>query len=301
MNLAETNEAFPLIFQIFFFCFGACVGSFLNVCIFRIPAGKSIVSPPSHCACGKPIAWYDNIPILAWFFLRGRARCCGSRISFRYPLVETLTALVFLGMWCLLPPVPALAGMFFASLMIFCAFVDIDTMTLPDFATVGGTLLGFLISLLLPGFHGIEVEGAPYFVSMISSAVTSAVGIAVGSGIVYWIRLLGECVFGREAMGEGDVILAGCIGAFCGWQGAVFAVFGGSVIGAFLLLPILAAAKLFGKKRSRKNKKISDGEDFGDSAVVPFGPWLALGAILYYMFLSDFVDAYFANFALAIF
>lgn len=301
MNLAEINETFPLIFQVFFFCFGACVGSFLNVCIFRIPAGKSIVSPPSHCACGKPIAWYDNIPILAWFLLRGRARCCGSKISFRYPLVEALTAFVFLGMWCLLPIVPALVGMFFASLMVFCAFVDIDTMTLPDFATVGGTVLGFLISILLPGLHGIDVGGAPYFVSMVASAVSSVVGIAVGSGIVYWIRLLGECVFGREAMGEGDVILAGCIGAFCGWQGAVFAIFGGSVIGAVLLLPVLAIAKVFGPKKTGKKRKGVDAENEGDSMVIPFGPWLALGAVLYYVFLSDFIDAYFSNFSLAIF
>lgn len=143
----------------------------------------------------------------------------------------------------------------FASLMVFCAFVDIDTMTLPDFATVGGTVLGFLISILLPGLHGIDVGGAPYFVSMVASAVSSAVGIAVGSGIVYWIRLLGECVFGREAMGEGDVILAGCIGAFCGWQGAVFAIFGGSVIGAVLLLPVLAIAKVFGPKKPAKREK----------------------------------------------
>ena len=233
--------------------------------------------------------------------LRGRARCCGSKISFRYPLVEALTAFVFWGMWCLLPIVPALVGMFFASLMVFCAFVDIDTMTLPDFATVGGTVLGFLISILLPGLHGIDVGGAPYFVSMVASAVSSAVGIAVGSGIVYWIRLLGECVFGREAMGEGDVILAGCIGAFCGWQGAVFAIFGGSVIGAVLLLPVLAIAKVFGPKKTGKKRKGVDAENEGDSMVIPFGPWLALGAVLYYVFLSDFIDAYFSNFSLAIF
>ena len=128
-SVLQINSQFPFFFPTVFFLFGACVGSFLNVCIFRIPAGKSIVRPPSHCACGKPIAWHDNIPILGWILLRGRARCCGRRISFRYPLVETLTAAVFCAAWVCLPPVQALVGMVFLSILIFCSFVDIDFQT----------------------------------------------------------------------------------------------------------------------------------------------------------------------------
>ncbi len=305
-SLAEINQAFPYFFPTVVFLFGACVGSFLNVCIYRIPAGKSIVSPPSHCACGKPIAWYDNIPILGWFLLRGRARCCGRRISFRYPLVEILTAAVFCRMFVAHEPAVAFAGMLFAALMIFCAFVDIDTMTLPDFATVGGTAAGVALSVLIPQLHSAEIEGAPFLASAVASATSAVCGIAVGSGLLYWVRLGGEVVFRREAMGEGDVILIGAIGAFCGWQGALFAIFAGSLIGAIVMLPLCAIKILFSKKseprKSGKGKKRSGnkegegdedgGEEFAPDAI-PYGPWLALGGLLYYMFFSDWVCAYF--------
>ena len=304
-SLAEINQVFPYFFPTVVFLFGACVGSFLNVCIYRIPAGKSIVSPPSHCACGKPIAWYDNIPILGWFLLRGRARCCGRRISFRYPLVEILTAAVFCRMFAAYEPAVAFAGMLFAALMIFCAFVDIDTMTLPDFATVGGTTAGVALSVLIPQLHSAEIEGAPFFASAVASATSAVCGIAVGSGLLYWVRLGGEVVFRREAMGEGDVILIGAIGAFCGWQGALFAIFAGSHIGAVVMLPLCAIKILFSKKselrKSGKGKKRSEnkesggnedgGEEFAPDAI-PYGPWLALGGLLYYMFFSDWVCAY---------
>ena len=304
--LAEINQAFPCFFPIVVFLFGACVGSFLNVCIYRIPAGKSIVSPPSHCACGKPIAWYDNIPILGWFLLRGRARCCGRRISFRYPLVEILTAAAFCRMFAAYEPAVAFAGMLFAALMIFCAFVDIDTMTLPDFATVGGTAAGVALSVLIPQLHSAEIEGAPFFASAVASATSAVCGIAVGSGLLYWVRLGGEVVFRREAMGEGDVILIGAIGAFCGWQGALFAIFAGSLIGAVVMLPLCAIKILFSKKselRKSGKDKNGDGNEEGDGDegggeefapdAIPYGPWLALGGLLYYMFFSDWVCAYF--------
>ncbi|MFR6032447.1 MAG: prepilin peptidase [Bacilli bacterium] len=161
--------------------------------------GKSIVSPPSHCACGKPIT-VRQYSYIGMVLLRGRARCCGSKISFRYPLVEALTAFVF---WVCgaCSQLLALVGMFLPHLWFLrvCRYRYYDFV---GFCYCGGTVLGFLISILLPGLHGIDVGGAPYFVSMVASAVSSAVGIAVGSGIVYWIRLLGECVFGREAMGK---------------------------------------------------------------------------------------------------
>lgn len=304
--LAEINQVFPCFFPIVVFLFGACVGSFLNVCIYRIPAGKSIVSPPSHCACGKPIAWYDNIPILGWFLLRGRARCCGRRISFRYPLVEILTAAIFCRMFAAHEPAVAFAGMLFAALMIFCAFVDIDTMTLPDFATVGGTAAGVALSVLIPQLHSAEIEGAPFFASAVASATSAVCGIAVGSGLLYWVRLGGEVVFRREAMGEGDVILIGAIGAFCGWQGALFAIFAGSLIGAVVMLPLCAIKILFSRKselRKSGKDKNGDGNEEGDGDegggeefapdAIPYGPWLALGGLLYYMFLSDWVCAYF--------
>ena len=296
MDISETIAQFPIIMDIFFFCIGACVGSFLNVCILRLPKGESIVSPPSHCACGKNIKWYDNLPIISWFVLRGRARCCKTRISFRYPFVEALTALTFLAMWQMLPIHQAICGMVFAFIMIFCTFVDIDTMTLPDFATVGGAIVGFVLSIAMPQLQNAYIQDVPHAVSIIVSAIKSIIGIAVGSGVLYWLRLLGECVFKKEAMGEGDVILVGCIGAFCGWQGAIFAIFGGSLIGAFSMIPIVATKKVFAKKSKSTPHKFDDGTE-ADPLAIPYGPWLALGGMLYYLFFRDFVDSYFANIA----
>lgn len=305
-NIAQINYHFPFVFPAIFFMFGACIGSFLNVCIFRIPAGKSIVNPPSHCACGKPIAWYDNIPILAWFFLRGRARCCGGKISFRYPLVEFLTAAIFCGMWILLPPTIAGIGMVFAAILIFCTFVDIDTMMLPDVATFGGAVLGVAISAAFPDLHAARIEGAPFFASSVASVVSSICGVAVGSGVLYWLRLAGEAVFRREAMGEGDVVLVGMIGAFCGWQGALFAIFGGSLIGAIIMLPTMLLRSLFAAKKDEMNDKSNKIEKTKESVVansskeeefaadaIPYGPWLAVGGLVYYMFCAAEMNAYF--------
>ena len=115
LDFAAVAAAFPWFLPLVAFVLGACVGSFLNVCIHRIPAGQSVVRPGSHCACGAPIRWYDNIPILSWFFLRGRARCCGRRFSFRYPLVEALTAALSLACWLLFPPAKALGGALFGA------------------------------------------------------------------------------------------------------------------------------------------------------------------------------------------
>src|SRR3954452_15075174 len=112
-SVAEVTAAFPWFFPIAAVFFGACIGSFLNVVIYRVPAGKSIVLPGSHCVCGQPIRWYDNIPVFSWLILRGRARCCGQKFSFRYPFVELLTAACFLTCWLRYPPAVAVCGWVF--------------------------------------------------------------------------------------------------------------------------------------------------------------------------------------------
>ncbi len=283
MTLTETAKEFPLIMQAFAFCVGACIGSFLNVCIFRIPKGESIATPPSHCKCGTRIKWYCNIPILSWLFLRGKAQCCGTKISFRYPLVEILTAVLFLALWMSFPPMIAVAYMAFVSLMIFCAFVDLDTMFLPDFATIGGAIVGVIISTILPQLHGVDIEQTHPLIAHLSGFGLSVIGVIIASGVIYWIRLISECVFKREAMGEGDVILLGCIGAFCGWQGAMFALFGGAVLGCIILLPIIFVKQLSSKKSESEIE-------------VPFGPWLALGSVTY-IFCAETINVYLQNFA----
>lgn len=278
--------------------FGACAGSFLNVCILRIPQGKSIVRPPSSCACGKLIAWYDNIPVLSWFLLRGKARCCGRKFSFRYPAIELLTAACFLILALEMPLQNAIVGAVFISLMIAASFIDIDNLCLPDSITVGGAAAGLVISIALPATQGVSLDELPYIAAAMKGGILSILGMAVGSGVLYWMRLGAQYAFRREAMGEGDVVLLGCIGAFCGWQGALFAIFGGSLIGSILILPILAIRKLFGVKP--KAKPLADDEE-NSEGMIPFGPWLCLGGALYYMFLSNFIDGYFGGFSTALF
>ena len=230
------NADFPWFFATFSFIFGAITGSFLNVCIYRIPAERSVVFPGSTCACGKPIAWYNNIPILSWFILRGRAPCCGERFSVRYPAIEMLTGLLFYVSWIMHPPVVAIIGCLFIAFLICSTFIDLDHMIIPDRFSIGGMVLGVVLSILFPSLQG--VEGMP-IMENVESGVRSITGALIGAGLVYWIAVLGEIVFRKPAMGEGDVKFVGFIGAFCGWQGAVFAMFGGAFIGSVVLLPLL--------------------------------------------------------------
>ena len=245
-DYAAFSAAFPWFFPSVAFVFGACIGSFLNVCIYRIPAGQSVVTPGSHCACGAPIKWYDNIPILSWFVLRGRARCCGRRFSFRYPFIETLTAVLFPACW--LPfrsPAKALCGMLLCSALIAATFIDLDHMVIPDVFTLGLGVAGVVLSCALPALHGRQHE--LFLIASLRSGIDGVIGLLVGSGLVLWIALLAEAVLKKEAMGFGDVKFVGAIGAFTGWQGAVFAVFGGAVIGTLWFALALLWHGLFGR------------------------------------------------------
>lgn len=284
------NAELPWFFPALVFVLGAVVGSFLNVCIYRIPQERSVVHPRSTCACGALIAWYHNLPILSWLFLRGRAACCGGSFSLRYPMVELITGLVFLVNWILFSPLVALAGMLFAALLILATFIDLDHMIIPDRCSIGGMVLGVVISFLLPELHGHEANG---LAAHLDSGLSAIVGAIVGAGLVYWIAVLGEVVFRKPAMGEGDVKFLGCIGAFCGWQGAVFGMFGGAVIGSAILLPILLLGRIFGWEQTvlgEDGNPVEEKVAFGSQ--VPFGPMLAGAGLLYFLVLSPQVDAY---------
>jgi leader peptidase (prepilin peptidase)/N-methyltransferase len=305
----EIHAAYPWFFSVLAFLFGAIVGSFLNVCIYRIPAGRSIVTPGSTCACGKPVAWYDNIPIVSWLLLRGRARCCGGRFSVRYPAIELLTGVIFLLCWERLPVEKALPGMLLASILICATFIDFDHMIIPDRFTIGAAVVGVAVSALVPGLH--EQASGFYFVDAVRSTLSSMVGVLIGSGVVLWIALLAEVVLRKEAMGFGDVKFLGAIGAFLGWEGGVFAVFGGAILGTlgfafvFLVQRMLAA----GRRRPRAiptstsvetsaTASASEIESEADVGVgfgkqTPFGPMLAAGALLYMLWLHPWVDGYF--------
>lgn len=273
----EINTAFPWFFTGVFFVSGAIVGSFLNVCIFRIPAGESVVVPGSHCACGKPIPLWLNVPILAWLFLRGKAACCGRKISLRYPAVELLTAVIFAALWHCFAWQIAVPAMIFSAFAIVLAFIDWDTMYLPDCVNAPFVLAGLFCAAAFPQMSGEETVFGSLFASLI--------GLGVGSMTAYWFRYFASLVFRREAMGEGDVILLGGIGAFLGWQGALFAFFFSSFIGLFAVLMM----RIFSKKKKAK----PEGGDEDDGSALPLGPWLLIAAAVYFACGQKIIEAFF--------
>jgi leader peptidase (prepilin peptidase)/N-methyltransferase len=296
-TLNEFNRLLPWFLPLTTAVLGACIGSFLNVCIYRIPKNESIVRPGSHCGCGQPIAWHDNIPVFSWLFLRGRARCCGRPFSIRYPAVELLTAALFLGCWLLFPPGKAVAGMMLCSILICSTFIDLDHMVIPDVFTIGGAMAGVLLSIALPGLHGHWHE--LFLIASTRSAVDSILGLLIGSSLVLWIALLAEVVLKKEAMGFGDVKFLGAIGAFIGWKGAVFAVFGGAVVGCVWFGLAVLWRQIAGRPAAPAATEGGEGQPtpLGFGVQVPFGPMLAIAALIYFLALHRWVDAYFADLA----
>jgi leader peptidase (prepilin peptidase)/N-methyltransferase len=177
-----------------FFVFGSMVGSFLNVCIHRMPLGQSIVSPPSHCPhCKYSIPWFLNIPLVTWLYLGGKCRNCGAPISIRYFLVELLTALTFMGCWLAFGHQSAWLALiyaFFLAGLIVATFIDFEHFIIPDEITIGGMVVGFVCSFLFPALHDRTALSA--------SLQQSLLGMGVGAGIIYFILRLGKLVFGRQ-------------------------------------------------------------------------------------------------------
>ena len=296
------QNSMPWVFPVVAGVVGACVGSFLNVCILRVPLGESVARPGSHCrACGAAVAWYDNVPVLSWVVLRGRGRCCGERFSVRYPFVEALTAAIFVACWLVfarVSPAKAVCGMVFGSALVCAAFIDIDHFKIPDALTVGLAVLGVLLSLLVPALHGQVNPHAAFGVNALRSGVLALEGLFIGSALLLWIAIIAETLLRKEAMGFGDVTFLGAIGAFCGWQGAVVAIFGGAVLGTLWV----AGLVVFGKLTRRKilMKPLEAGEapaEIGMMAAVPFGPMLAAAALIYFLWLHGWVDAGVADLA----
>jgi leader peptidase (prepilin peptidase)/N-methyltransferase len=302
-SLDEINRLLPWFLPLVAALFGACIGSFLNVCIYRIPKDESIVRPGSHCGCGQPIAWHDNIPVLSWIILRGRARCCGRPFSIRYPAIELLTAALFLGCWLLFPPGKAVAGMVLCSILICATFIDLDHMVIPDVFTIGGAMAGVLLSMALPGLHGQQHDF--FLIASLRSSLDSVLGLLIGSALVLWIALLAEVVLRKEAMGFGDVKFLGAIGAFIGWKGAVFAVFGGAVVGCVWFALAVLWRQIAGRPAAPAGTPPAPAAGaepppapLGFGIEVPFGPMLAIAALLYFLAVHRWVDAYFADLAL---
>jgi leader peptidase (prepilin peptidase)/N-methyltransferase len=259
--------------SVFVFVLGAIIGSFLNVCIYRIPRDASIVRPGSRCpACAVPILYYDNIPLISYMALLGRCRKCGATIAIRYPLVELITAGLFvvfyrvLGLSLELP-----VSLAFASLLIVISFIDLDHLIIPDILSLGGLVLGVALSFFRPSFGytdslGGVLAGAGLLKGLPESLVrvaTSLGGVLLGAGILFAIAKSYELVRKREGMGGGDIKLLGMIGAFCGFEGVIFSLVSGSLMGTLVGLPLT----------------LIRGE--GMKYALPFGPFLSLGALLY--------------------
>lgn len=188
-----------------FFVLGCMVGSFLNVCIHRLPLGQSVVSPPSHCPhCKYSIPWYLNVPLVTWLYLRGKCRNCEAPISARYFLVELLTGITFLSCWIMFGPHSAALALILAVFLaglIAATFIDFEHFIIPDEITIGGIVVGFIVSFLFPALHGTN--------SLTESMKQSLLGIGVGAGVVYFILRMGKLLFGRQRLalpGESKII-----------------------------------------------------------------------------------------------
>jgi leader peptidase (prepilin peptidase) / N-methyltransferase len=239
---------------------GACIGSFLNVCVYRWPEGLSVVSPPSRCPrCGTRIRWYDNVPVLGWLWLRGRCRSCREPVSIQYPLIELLTGLMWAGAaWRHGLSWETLSFALFFTILLGIALSDARTYIIPDEFSLGGLVLGLLLSLA-PG--GID-------------PVRSLLGAFAGFALLWAVAMLGQLAFRKEAMGGGDIKMLAMIGAFVGIPGVLLTVFLGALFGSLIFGPI-----------SLRTKKL-----------VPFGIFLALGAAISALWGSAIVEWYLRTF-----
>ncbi|HME45938.1 MAG TPA: prepilin peptidase [Syntrophorhabdales bacterium] len=260
----------PIFWSVLFFVLGALIGSFLNVCIYRLPRGKSIVTPGSSCTlCGAPIHFYDNIPIISYMVLRGRCRHCKAVISGRYVVVELLTALLYAALFSIygfsieLPVV-----LLFASLLIVISFIDLDFRIIPDILSLGGIIAGLVLSLFRSSIPGDpSLQPSISYLSKWPALLPSLVGILLGGGILWVIAELYARARKQEGMGGGDIKLLAMFGAFYGWEGAIFSLVSASFVGSLVGLPLALL--------NRKGLKYE----------IPFGPFLCFGALLY-VFLS---------------
>ena len=261
------------------FVVGAVVGSFLNVCIYRIPLEKSVIWPSSRCPnCLGPIGSLQNIPIASWIGLGGSCRSCGLRISGRYPLVEALVGVLFVAVYLLDAqyafPSAASAGTIYLAVAYHCvlvallvaiSYIDYDWTIVPAVLTNFGLLFGLLVPLFDPAIRPVPSTAA----TPLGGFGVGLIGAAAGGGIVLAVRVLGGIVFRREAMGSGDIHILAVVGAFLGWEAAVLAFFFSAFFG--LIPAILKLVPYLIKRATGRSWDASERE-------IPFGPFLAMAA-----------------------
>lgn len=253
------------------FVFGATVGSFLNVCIHRIPADESVVRPASRCpGCRNPIAWYDNIPIVSWLLLRARCRRCGTRIAARYPLVEAIAGLLAVVALVRLGPTAHGAAAFaFTAALLLITFIDLDHLFIPDEVSLPGIAVGLAVALIPGGISPADALG----------------GVLLGGGVLWALAAGYEWLTGVEGMGFGDVKLLAMIGAFVGWQGIPAVLLIASITGTCAgMLVIFSQRGRRGLRRVHRRfgtrALLPYLRRLGRTTEIPFGPFLALGAVV---------------------
>lgn len=254
-----------IIVYVIVFIFGLAIGSFLNVCIYRVPLKLSVAQGRSFCPeCKSKIAWYDNLPLLSFLFLGAKCRNCRRPISWVYPAVELLTASLFwFTFWKF-----GISWQFFSSLalisvLIVISFVDLKYQIIPDLISLPGILLGVAFSFFIPGF----------------SWLNSVMGVLLGGIFFYLMAKGGELLFKKESLGGGDIKLAAMLGAFLGWKKLLLVFFISSFLGALVGISLILAVKQFRSKR-----------------IIPFGPFLALAAVLVIFVGDSLLNFYISHF-----
>ena len=240
--------------------FGALVGSFLNVCIFRLPKEESIIWPGSRCPhCKKPINFYDNIPLISYLLLRGKCRYCKKPISFQYPLIEGITALCSLFLIMRFgPSLSYLIYFAFVAALIVITVIDLYQQIIPDVISLPGIGAGLLASLIIPQI----------------TFLNSLIGILLGGGSLFLVATFYHWLFKKEGMGGGDVKLLAMIGAFLGWKAVILTIFLSSLIGSITGIMMM----------------ILKGKDF--KYAIPFGPFLSLGAVVALFYQNEIISWY---------
>lgn len=240
--------------------FGALIGSFLNVCIIRLPKEESIITPGSHCPhCAKPINFYDNIPVVSYLLLKGRCRYCKESISIQYPLVEGITALGSLALFMRFGP--SLSYLFyfsFVAALIVITGIDLYHQIIPDVISLPGIGVGLLASLVIPQINFLN----------------SLIGALLGGGSLFIVATLYQWLFKREGMGGGDVKLLAMIGAFLGWKAVILTILLSSLIGSITGMIMM----------------VLKGKDF--KYAIPFGPFLSFGAVIALFYRNEIIFWY---------
>jgi leader peptidase (prepilin peptidase)/N-methyltransferase len=263
--------------SVFAFVVGACIGSFLNVCVYRIPLNRSVISPGSHCsACGAPIPWVNNLPVISWLVLRGRAACCGTRIDLRYWLVELGMAFLFMAVWLrygATDPVAAIIYLIMISGLTAACLIDLDHYIIPDRFSLGGCVAGFVACAIHPSLMGEKTA--------LQGFSWSLAGAIAGALTLLGVAWLGTMLFKKEAMGMGDVKLLAALCSFLGATSITWILPLSSLIGSALGLMLI-----FWQRGAWGTR-------------IPYGPFLGLAAILWLFGGSDLTTGYWHHVASA--